>query len=119
MRILVLGGTLFLGRHGIDAALARCHDVTLFHRGKTGTDLYPEVERVLGDRDGGLAPLSERSFDAVVDTSGYVPRIVEASASLLPLRGPDASCHGHPRYHGPVTRASFFAAPLLTLLLHV
>jgi 2'-hydroxyisoflavone reductase len=86
MRILVLGGTLFLGRHVVDAALARGHDVTLFHRGKTGTELYPEVERVLGDRDGGLAPLSERSFDAVVDTSGYVPRIVDASASLLAPR---------------------------------
>ncbi len=83
MKLLMLGGTLFLGRHVVDNALARGHDVTLFHRGKTGADLFPGIERVLGDRDGGLAPLAGRSFDAVIDTCGYVPRIVRQSAEAL------------------------------------
>ena len=76
MRILVLGGTQFLGRHTVDAALARGHDVTLFNRGRTRPDLFPTVEKLRGDRDGDLAALAGRNFDAVVDTSGYVPRVV-------------------------------------------
>ncbi len=83
MNLLLLGGTLFLGRHVVDAALARGHAVTLFHRGKTGADLFPELEHLTGDRDGGLEALRGRSFDAVVDTCGYVPRIVRDSARLL------------------------------------
>jgi len=83
MKLLIIGGTLFLGRHVVESALARGHDVTLFHRGKTGVDLFPDVERVIGDRDGGLAPLAGREFDAVIDTCGYVPRIVRQSAELL------------------------------------
>ncbi len=50
MRVLILGGTVFLGRHVVEALLARGHDVTLFHRGKRGRELFPGVERVLGDR---------------------------------------------------------------------
>jgi 2'-hydroxyisoflavone reductase len=69
----------------IDAALASGHEVTLFNRGTTGADLYPEVERIVGDRDGGLEGLLGRRWDAVVDTSGYVPRIVGASANLLAI----------------------------------
>lgn len=80
MRLLVLGGTLFLGRHVVADALARGHRVTIFHRGRTNPGLFPEAEHVLGDRDGGLAALGTRSWDAVVDTSGYVPRVVRASA---------------------------------------
>jgi 2'-hydroxyisoflavone reductase len=76
MRILVLGGTQFLGRHTVDAALARGHDVTMFNRGRTRPELFPDVERLHGDRDGDLGALAGRSFDAVVDTSGYVPRVV-------------------------------------------
>jgi len=83
MRILVLGGTQFLGRHVVDAALERGHDVTLFNRGRTRPDLYPGVEKLRGDRDGGLEPLAGRSFDAVVDTSGYVPRIVRETIEAL------------------------------------
>ena len=86
MRLLVLGGTKFLGRAVVDAALARGHEVTLFNRGETAPDLYPELERLTGDRDGDLAALEGGEWDAVVDTSGYVPRIVRASAELLEPR---------------------------------
>ncbi len=83
MRILVLGGTVFLGRHVVEAALAGGHEVTLFNRGRHNPHLFPEVEKLRGDRDGGLSPLEGRRWDSVVDTSGYVPRIVGASADLL------------------------------------
>lgn len=83
MDLLILGGTRFLGRHVVDAALARGHRPTLFHRGRTGAGLFPGVPRVLGDRDGGLGALEGGRWDAVVDTCGYVPRVVRASAERL------------------------------------
>ena len=83
MRILVLGGTQFLGRHTVDAALARGHDVTMFNRGQTRPELFPDVEKLRGDRDGDLDALRGREFDAVVDTSGYVPRIVRETIDAL------------------------------------
>jgi 2'-hydroxyisoflavone reductase len=81
--ILILGGTGFLGPHLVDAARLRGHKLTLFNRGKTHPELFPDVERLHGDRDGDLKSLEGRSWDAVIDTSGYVPRIVRASAELL------------------------------------
>src|SRR4051812_8020283 len=83
MRLLVLGGTKFLGRGIVDAALARRHSVTLFNRGVTNPGLYPEVETLRGDRDGDLSALAGREWDAVIDPSGYLPRLVRASAELL------------------------------------
>lgn len=83
MNFLLVGGPRFLGRHLIDAALGRGHEITLFNRGKTNPELYPGLEKLVGDRDGGLEPLRSRRWDAVLDTCGYVPRVVEASASLL------------------------------------
>ena len=83
MKLLILGGTVFLGRHLVDAALARGHELTLFNRGQHNPELYPEVEKLRGDRDGNLTALAGRRWDAVIDTSGYVPRIVRASADLL------------------------------------
>jgi nucleoside-diphosphate-sugar epimerase len=83
MRLLIIGGTEFLGRHLSEQALARGHRLTLFHRGLTGADLFPDAERILGDRDGGLGALAGREWDAVIDTCGYVPRVVEASAAAL------------------------------------
>jgi 2'-hydroxyisoflavone reductase len=83
MRILVLGGTQFLGRHTVDAALARGHEVTMFNRGQTRPELFPDVEKLRGDRDGDLGALRAKSFDAVVDTSGYVPRIVRETIDAL------------------------------------
>ncbi|HYM82002.1 MAG TPA: SDR family oxidoreductase [Candidatus Limnocylindria bacterium] len=83
MKLLIFGGTRFVGRHLVEAALARGDQVTLFNRGQTDADLFPEVEKLKGDRDGGLDALKGRTWDAVVDTCGFVPRIVRASAELL------------------------------------
>ena len=83
MKIVLLGGTLFLGRHLVEAALGRNHAVTLFNRGQTNPELFPEVEKLRGDRDGDLSALEGRRWDAAIDTSGYVPRVVRASAELL------------------------------------
>src|ERR1700678_2490831 len=77
MRILVLGGTAFVGRYIVEDALSTGADVTLFGRGKTGTDLFPGVPRLIGDRESGdYDALRGGSWDAVVDVSGYVPRHV-------------------------------------------
>jgi 2'-hydroxyisoflavone reductase len=83
MRVLVLGGTIFVGRHVVEAALARGDEVTIFHRGRHGADLYPEIERLAGDRDGDLSVLAGREWDVVVDTSCYFPRQARASAEAL------------------------------------
>lgn len=83
MRLLILGGTVFLGRHAVESARRRGHEVTIFTRGQRNPDLFPDVERLRGDRDGGLEALRGRRWDAVLDTSGYVPRVVGASAGLL------------------------------------
>ena len=83
MKLLIIGGTAFVGRGIVEYALARGHEVTLFTRGKTRPDSFPEAEHLTGDRDGNLTALEGRTWDAVIDTCGYVPRIVEQSASLL------------------------------------
>lgn len=83
MKILIIGGTRFLGRHLVDSALARGHEVTLFNRGKSNPDLFLNIETILGDREHDLAKLAGREWDAVIDTSGYVPRIVRLSAQSL------------------------------------
>lgn len=83
MKLLLLGGTLFLGRHLARAARAKGHQVSVFHRGNHPVDPDLGLEDLLGDRDGNLKVLENRIWDAVIDTSGYVPRIVKASASLL------------------------------------
>ena len=83
MRLLLVGGPRFLGRAVTDAALAAGHEVTFFNRGKTNPELYPDVERLVGDRSGELDALRGRSWDAVVDTCGYLPETVRASASAL------------------------------------
>ncbi len=80
MKLLLLGGTVFLGRHIASLALKKGHDLTLFNRGQSNPDLYPEVETLKGDRDGNLDPLRGRRWDAVIDTSGYIPRAVKTSA---------------------------------------
>ncbi|MEN9868546.1 MAG: hypothetical protein RL748_4136 [Pseudomonadota bacterium] len=109
MKILILGGTLFLGRHLVEAALAAGHQVTLFNRGRQNPALFAQVEQLRGDRgakddrndmaaDGGanvvgavdapanLTALQGRQFDAVIDTSGYYPRQMQRMADAL---GPD------------------------------
>jgi len=83
MKILLIGGTVFLGRHIVEAALERGHEVTLFNRGQHNPELFPQAEKLRGNRDGDLEALQGRRWDAVVDTCGYFPRLVEASARLL------------------------------------
>lgn len=83
MDLLVLGGTRFLGRHLVEAALGRGHGVTLFNRGESDPGLFLEVEKLRGDRGGDLSALRGRVWDAVIDTSGYLPREVRRSAGLL------------------------------------
>jgi len=83
MKLLIIGGTVFLGRAVAEHAVEQGHQVTLFNRGQSNTDLFPGVEQLHGDRDGGLDPLRGRTFDACLDTCGYFPRIVRASAQLL------------------------------------
>lgn len=83
MRLLLLGGPKFVGRALIEAALERGHEVTTFNRGQTNAGAFPEVEELHGDRGGDLAPLHGRSWDAVLDTSAYVPQVVRSAASLL------------------------------------
>jgi 2'-hydroxyisoflavone reductase len=83
MKLLVLGGTQFLGRAAVEAALGRGHEVTLFTRGQTNPDLFAEAERLRGDRSSDLSALKGRNWDAVIDTSGYFPGVVRASAQAL------------------------------------
>ncbi len=86
MKILVLGGTVFLGRHVVESALARGHSVTLFNRGRQNPNLFPNVEKLRGDRDGDLSALSGRRFDAVIDTSTYTPGQACRMADILDRR---------------------------------
>lgn len=83
MRLLVLGGTLFLGRHIVEQAGRRGHELTLFNRGRTATAPIAGVEQIVGDRERDLSRLAGRTWDAVIDTSGYLPRLVRDSAGAL------------------------------------
>ena len=83
LRILILGGTGFIGPHMVRYAMYRGHQVTLFNRGRTNPGLFPGVETLIGDRDSQLDALRGHSWDAVIDNSGYVPRHVRDSAELL------------------------------------
>ncbi|HEX6287987.1 MAG TPA: SDR family oxidoreductase [Herpetosiphonaceae bacterium] len=83
MKLLILGGTAFLGRAIVNAALERGHELTLFNRGQRNPDLFTELEQLRGDRDGNLEALRGRSWDVVIDPSGYLPRVVRDSAELL------------------------------------
>lgn len=86
MKLLLLGGTGFLSSHLVSAALSRGHEVTLFHRGRTNPERFPEVEHILGDRERDLDLLQGRHWDAAIDPCGYLPRVVEASSTYLSER---------------------------------
>src|SRR6476659_2553618 len=81
MKILIIGGTRFLGRHLVSAALQRNHDVTLFNRGNYQSP--PNTKQLIGDRDGDLSKLQGHEWDAVIDTCGILPHSVEVSAKTL------------------------------------
>jgi nucleoside-diphosphate-sugar epimerase len=103
--LLMLGGSVFLGRHLVDAALERGHHVTIFTRGQHIAETPAHVERLTGDRDGDLRALEGRRWDAVIDTSGYVPRVVRASAKLL------APAVGHYTFISSVSAYRDFSVP--------
>lgn len=83
LRLLILGGTRFIGLHMTELAIRRGHLVTFFNRGRTNTERFPEIERLRGDRNGDLGALAGRKWDAVIDNSGYTPRQVRDAAQLL------------------------------------
>ncbi len=83
LRILILGGTNFIGPHQIEYALARGHDITLFNRGRTNPHLFPDLEKLIGDRNDDLSALEGRTWDVVIDNSATNPAWVERSANLL------------------------------------
>lgn len=83
MKILIIGGTQFVGRHLVDALLTKNHDVTLFHRGQTNKNLFPRVGQIFGDRDGEIDKLKGLQWDLCIDTCGYAPRVVRQSCELL------------------------------------
>ncbi len=87
MRILIVGGTRFVGRHITEAALAAGHAVTLLHRGQTGAGLFPSATHLLADRNALPEGLLDGEWDATVDVSGYVPRQIHALADALDGRG--------------------------------
>lgn len=101
MRLLILGGTRFVGRHLVEAALSAGHAVTLFNRGTSAPDLFPGVESLRGDRAGDHAALRSGSWDAVVDVSAYRPESVRAATGAL---------RGRARTYVLVSTVSVYAA---------
>jgi 2'-hydroxyisoflavone reductase len=95
MKLLVIGGSLFVGRHLVEAALARGDQVTVFNRGRTAASWPPGVQLCIGDRKSDLSALATGTWDAVVDTCGYLPRDVARMAECL---------------HGRVGRYVFFSS---------
>jgi 2'-hydroxyisoflavone reductase len=83
MNILIIGGTRFLGRHLVESALGRGHQLTLFNRGQTNPGIFPGIETVFGDRETDLGKLIGREWNAVIDTCGYFPRLVKLSTNML------------------------------------
>lgn len=103
MRILIIGGTKFVGRHISEAAISGGHDVTVFHRGRTGADLFPQAAHLTGDRNVDLAALATGQWDATIDVSAYFPRQVRSLAAALGGRG------GH---HILISSTSAYATPV-------
>lgn len=83
MKILVIGGTIFLGRHVVESALERGHDVTLFNRGQHFPELFPDVRKIRGDRVEQVELIRGGGWDAVVDPSGHFPRAVRLAAEAV------------------------------------
>lgn len=105
LSILILGGTGFIGPHMVREALRRGHSVTLFNRGRSNDELFPDLETIIGDRGGNLAGLQGRKWDAVIDNSGYVPRHVADSAAML------AANVGHYLYISTISVYAAWSAP--------
>jgi 2'-hydroxyisoflavone reductase len=116
VRILVIGGTRFTGRYLVATAVERGHALTLFNRGVSDPEAFPEVERIRGDRDGGIGALRGRTFDAVVDMCGYFPRVVRDSVrTLSPTSGFYAFVSSISVYREPLPPSYDETAPVQTL----
>lgn len=115
MRILVIGGSSFVGRHFVQSALDRGHEVTLFNRGQTDPDAFPGAEHLTGDRNGDLAELTGRSWDATVDVCAYVPKQVRRLLETLADRSGHYTFISTISVYGQVDVESGFeeTAPLL------
>ncbi|HSH00779.1 MAG TPA: NAD-dependent epimerase/dehydratase family protein, partial [candidate division Zixibacteria bacterium] len=115
MNILIIGGTRFVGRAIAESALNRGHNVTLFHRGKTGGELFTQAEHIFGDREHDLALLEGRSWDIVIDTCAYTPRITRLAAEALSNAAPRylfiSTISVYANFNGRITEES----PLATL----
>ncbi len=117
MKILVIGGTQFIGRHVVAELLARGDEVTLFHRGRTNPSLFPEVTHILGDRNSDLSGLASGDWDATIDTSAYFPRQVKLLAEHLGVRGGTyVHVSSVSAYASPIEAGYSEDAPLQTLL---
>jgi 2'-hydroxyisoflavone reductase len=108
VRLLILGGTIFLGRGLVEVARLRGHDLTLFNRGRSAPGTFSEIEQLRGDRDGDLSSLRGRSWDAALDTCGFVPRVVRDSAQLL------GSAVGHYTFVSSISAYGDFSRRRLT-----
>lgn len=109
MRILILGGTTFLGRHLVDAAVARGHEVTILTRGRRNPQPFPDVERLVGDRlTDELSALADRTWDSVIDTSAIVPRAARHTVARL------QNAVGHYTYVSSISAYEDFGLPGIT-----
>ncbi len=122
MRILIIGGTAFVGRYIAEAALAEGHDVTLFNRGRTNPGLFPQATHLTGDRDSDLTALADGEWDATIDVCAYFPRQVRELASMLGGQPGHTGRGGHQvfvssmsAYQTPVARGFTEDAPLAEL----
>lgn len=104
MNVLVIGGTIFLGKHIVQTLLDRGHQVTIFNRGVHNADLFPDAEKLRGDRNGDISALEGRTWDAVIDTCGGIPRGVRATARML-------SDSGHYTFISSISAFSDFSRP--------
>lgn len=83
MKLLVIGGSNFVGRHIVETAIGKGHEVTTFNRGKGNPGLFPNIEKIFGDRNDDLELLVGREWDAVIDTCGFLPSVVKKSVETL------------------------------------
>lgn len=106
MRILIIGGTAFVGRHITQAALAAGHEVTVFNRGRTGPDLFPQATQLVGDRNTDLSALANGEWDATIDVCAYFPRQVRELAAALGGQG------GRGGHHIYISSTSAYRTPV-------
>jgi 2'-hydroxyisoflavone reductase len=116
MRILMIGGTRFIGKHIVEAALANGHEVTIFHRGRSNPELFPDAVHLVGDRNDDLGALADGAWDVTIDTCAFVPRHVTALADVLGTRGGRyVFISSVSVYAGPITAGYREDAPLIEL----